>query len=325
MPYELTDKLVVGISSRTLFDLEKENQIFENEHLEAYIRYQVENEDDLLKPGTAFPMVKAMLAANTAEKRLFEVIVMFRNSPDTGLRIFNSIGHYGIDITRAALTGGEPLAPYLAAFNVDLFLSKSKSDVQAAIDAGFAAALIYDAPEGFEPDSERIRIALDADAVLFAEESEQIYKEKGLDAFFEHERQHARRLLPEGPFAKFLKTISTLQRDIEPEKAPIRIAIVTARNSPAHERVIRTLREWGVRVDAAFFLGGVSKDAVLKAFRAHMFFDDQEVHLGLASTLVPAGLVPYRTGSPLKGTVEAAKGNEEGISTNSTCEPENCA
>jgi 5'-nucleotidase len=246
MPYELTDKLVVGISSRTLFDLEKENQVFENEHLEVYIRFQLE---------------------------------------------------------------------HLAAFNIDFFLSKSKSDVQAAIDAGFTAALIYDPLEGFEPDSERIRIALDADAVLFAEESEQIYKEKGLEAFFEHERQHARRPLPEGPFAKFLKTISTLQRGIEPEKAPIRLAIVTARNSPAHERVIRTLREWGVRVDAAFFLGGTSKEAVLKAFRAHMFFDDQEVHLGLASTLVPAGLVPYRTGSPLRGSAETAKSNDRRTST----------
>jgi 5'-nucleotidase len=144
-------------------------------------------------------MVKAMLAANTAEKRLFEVIVMSRNSPNTGLRIFYSVGHYGIDIIiRAALTGGEPLTLHLAAFNVDLFLSKSKSAVQAAIDVGFAAALIYDPPEGFEPDSEQIRIALDADAVLFAEESEQNYKEKGLDAFFELERQYARRPLPTG-------------------------------------------------------------------------------------------------------------------------------
>ncbi|WP_088893323.1 5'-nucleotidase [Leptolyngbya ohadii] len=300
MAYDLSRLLVIGISSRSLFDLEEEAQIFEEKGLEEYIQHQLDREDQILKPGTAFPLVKGLLALNQQKgERLVEVIVMSRNSPDTGLRIFNSIKHYGLDITRAAFSGGEPLASYLDAFNVDLFLSKSKSDVQAAIDKGFAAALLYNPPDFSSDGLNQVRIAFDADAVLFSEESEAIYKTQGLEAFYENERSNADMPLQEGPFAKLLKTLSIMQQGFEPSEAPVRIAIVTARNSPAHERVIKTLRAWGVRVDAAFFLGGVSKDKVLKAFGAQIFFDDQEVHLGLASTVVPSGLVPYRTNSVL--------------------------
>jgi 5'-nucleotidase len=303
MPYDLEEKLVIGISSRVLFDLEEENRIFREKGLDAYIEYQLDHEDEVLRKGTAFPMVKAMLEANVAENdAAIEVILMSKNSPDTGLRIFNSIEHYDLDITRAALTGGERLATYLDAFGVDLFLSRSEPDVQDAIDSGFAAAYIYDPPEKYEPDTERLRIAFDADAVLFSEESEQIYQEEGLEAFHRHEKKKADEALPEGPFAKFLKTLSTLQEGVPQSKAPVRIGIVTARNSPAHERVIKTLRGWGVRVDAAFFLGGVKKDEVLKAFRTHIFFDDQDTHVSSAASVVPSGRVPYRTSSPLRDT-----------------------
>jgi 5'-nucleotidase len=228
-----------------------------------------------------------------------EVVVMSRNSPETGLRIFNSLDHHGLNITRAALTGGESLALYLSAFKVDLFLSKDELDVQAAIDAGIAAARVYDLPPGFEPDTEKVRIAFDYDGVLVSEESEKIYQEKGLDAFLEHEKKNAKEPLPEGPFKKLLTILGELQRQGDPKDPPVRIAVVTARNRPAHERLIRTLRTWGVRVNSAFFMGGVPKDEVLKAFRAHIFFDDQEVHLSPASAVVPAAQVPYRTGSPL--------------------------
>ncbi len=300
MAYDLSHLLVIGISSRALFDLEKEAHIYEHQGLESYIQYQLEHEDEILPPGTAFPLVKGLLALNQRkDKRLVEVIVMSRNSPDTGLRIFNSIKHYDLDITRAAFSGGEALAPYLDAFNVDLFLSKSRSDVQAAIDAGIAAAFLYNPPDTKPAQNDKVRIAFDADAVLFSDESEAIYRSQGLEAFYENERQNADTLLPEGPFAKLLKILSVMQEGFSPNDAPVRVAIVTARSSPGHERVIKTLRAWGVRVDATFFLGGIPKDKILKAFGAQIFFDDQEVHLGLASTVVPSGLVPYRTDSVL--------------------------
>lgn len=300
MGFDLSNCLVIGISSRALFDLERENEIYEQEGLEAYIRYQLEHENEVLDPGTGFHLIRALLEINRqSDRRLIEVIIISRNSPDTGLRVFNSIDHHGLDVTRAAFSGGEDIAPYLAAFNVDLFLSRSASDVQAAVDAGFPAAIIYDPPSRFDTESGQIRIAFDADAVLFSEESEAIYRNEGLEAFARHERAKAQEPLAEGPFAKLLKTLSYLQNDLPGGRSPVRIAIVTARNSPAHERVIRTLRNWGVRVDSAFFLGGVSKDEVLKAFRAHIFFDDQDQHLAAASRVVPAARVPYKSGSAL--------------------------
>ncbi len=300
MAYDLSNLLVIGISSRALFDLEEENRVFQEEGLERYINYQLAHEQEILQPGTAFSLIRGLLALNRkVQRRLVEVIVTSKNSPDTGLRIYKSIEHYQLDITRAAFVGGERLAPYLAAFEVDLFLSKFEPDVQEAIDAGFASALLYNPPEGFNPDEDQIRIAFDGDAVLFSEESEAIYKQYGLEAFCENERNNADKPLPEGPFAKLLKTLSILQQDLDPIHPPIRVALVTARSSPAHERVIKTLRVWGVRVDAAFFLGGISKEKVLAAFGAHIFFDDQEVHLGLASAVVPSGRVPYPSGSVL--------------------------
>ncbi len=296
MAYDLTKYLVIGISSRALFDLSHEDDIFMNEGLERYIAYQHEHEDDILKPGSGFPLVRALLRLNELfpDDRKTEVIIMSRNTADTSMRIFNSIEHYGLDITRAALTGGASLAPYLKAFDIDLFLSASEEDVQAAINANVAAGFIYTHPELYESDIDQIRVAFDGDAVLFSDESELIYKNEGLESFLKHEKDNARKLLPEGPFAKLLKTIAYLQHHIVTDKSPIRTALVTARNSPAHERVIRTLREWNVRIDEAFFLGGVSKAEVLQAFGAHIFFDDQDVHLGPASLHVPVARVPYK-------------------------------
>ena len=227
---------------------------------------------------------------------------MSRNSPNTSLRIFHSIDHYGLDIIRAALSGGGPIAPYLHAFETDLFLSAYRPDVQTAIDSGIAAGMIV---TGSVPDlapASQIRIAFDGDAVLFSADSEWIYQHKGLDAFSEHERSKADIPMAEGPFAKFLKTIALIQsRFSDRESAPIRTALVTSRSAPAHERAIKTLRQWGVRVDEAFFLGGVSKKQVLKAFGAHIFFDDQAAHAEPAAELVPSALVPYRDGhDPMK-------------------------
>ncbi|RMH71223.1 MAG: 5'-nucleotidase [Gemmatimonadetes bacterium] len=300
MAVDLSNSLVIGISSRALFALENENKIFEEQGLEAYRQYQREHEDQILEPGTAFPLIKALLELNKLDpnRRVVDVIVTSRNSPDLGLRIFNSIEHYQLDIIRAAFTGGASLAPYLAAFNLDLYLSKSEKDVQAAINAGYAAALLYDPPTGYDAYPDQIRIAFDADAVLFSEESERVYQEQGLEAFVAHERERAKQPLPAGPFAKLLKVLSLLQFDLDADHPPVRIAIVTARGSPAHERVIRTLREWDVRVDEAFFLGGLAKDSILKAFRAHIFFDDQDAHLSRTAKVVPSARVPYKQQLP---------------------------
>lgn len=297
MTLALNDCLVVGISSRSLFDLEKENEIFENSGVDEYRRYQRKRERRSLKPGTGFPLIEALLKLNQfdQEKRLVEVVVMSRNSPDTGLRIFNSIEQYQLDISRAAFTGGESLAGYLKAFSVDLFLSKSSSDVKLAIEHGIAAATVYDPPAGYKPDTEQIRIAFDGDAVIFSDEAERVFQEENLDAFIAHERKHAQKPLPAGPFAKLLKTLSFLQQRIKTDQSPIRLALVTARNSPAHERAIATLRSWEVFIDEAFFLGGLAKDRVLEAFHPHIFFDDQEINVEPASKLVPSGHVPSST------------------------------
>lgn len=299
MAYDLENRLVIGVSSRALFDLTTENEIFCTQGVDAYCRYQVEHEKELLKPGNGFRLVKALLNINElpGQEGRVEVIIMSHNSPDTSLRVFNAIAHYGLNITRAVLASGASLTPYLEAFHTDLYLSADEEDVQAAVDCGIAAGIICCDEiriPGKQEEISQIRIAFDGDAVLFSDESERIFKEKGLEAFEENERLQAENPLKQGPFAKFLKTISDIQREFSPELAPIRTALVTARSAPAHERVIRTLRAWNVRIDEAFFLGGISKTEVLRAFGAHIFFDDQAVHTMPASEVVPSARVPYR-------------------------------
>ena len=299
MAFDLEHRLVIGVSSRALFDMSMENEIFERQGVKAYCDYQLEHENEIMKPGPGFALVKALLDINKmpGQEGRVEVIIMSRNSPDTSLRVFNTIKEYGLDITRAVLASGASLAPYLSAFKTDLFLSAYEDDVQTAIDSGIAAGIICsDGVHTYEQDCElsQIRIAFDGDAVLFSDESEQIYQSDGLEAFAENEKKNAENPLEAGPFAKFLKTISDLQKEFDSDVVPIRTALVTARNAPAHERVIRTLRAWNVRIDEAFFLGGVQKKDVLKAFGAHIFFDDQAVHTGPASEVVPSARVPYK-------------------------------
>lgn len=310
MAYDLGNKLVIGVSSRALFDLTVENDIFEKQGVKAYSDYTIAHENEVLKPGPGFNLVKALLGINKLKGQAgrVEVVIMSRNSADNSLRVFNSIEHYGLDISRAVLASGASLAKYLSAFRTDLFLSAYEDDVLSAINSGFAAGIICtdvdNAPYNAEEDIKQIRIAFDGDAVLFTDESEMIYQTEGLKAFEENERNNADKPLPQGPFAKFLKTISDIQKDFPPDEVPIRTALVTARSAPAHERVIRTLRAWNVRIDEAFFLGGVSKRDVLEAFGAHIFFDDQAVHTVPASEVVPSARVPYRRSSGVKRTVK---------------------
>lgn len=303
MSVDLSQILVIGVSSRALFDLEEENTIFNERGLLEFRKYQYEHENEVLQPGTAFYLVKSLLELNKqATKPIVEVVVMSRNSPETGVRVMNSIKTHGLDINRLAFTGGESLYGYIAGYDVDLFLSKDPEDVQKVIDSGSsAAALIYAPPSEFNSETSKVKIAFDADAVLFSEDSEFRYKTEGLDAFQKHESENEKKALKEGPFAKLLIKLSKIQEHLPTgvELSPLRLAIITARSAPSHLRVINTLREWGVYIDEVHFLGGLSKDKILATFGAHIFFDDQEAHLGPASKVVPSGKVPYATGSKM--------------------------
>jgi 5'-nucleotidase len=295
MAYDLNDKLVIAISSRALFDLEEENAIFDKEGLESYYKHQLENLDRPLEKGSGFRFVQNLLAINKKfDNKLIEVIILSRNNAATGLRIGRSLEYYNLDIERTGWTAGRAVSNYLEAFKVDLFLSAYTPDVEAAINAGVAAATILPHTPITQEESDIVKIAFDGDAVIFGDESEKVYQEKGLEAFIAYERENAKNPLSQGPFFKFLKTISEIQDTFPMETSPIRTALVTARNFSTHERVLGTLEGWGVRVDEAFFQGGVAKYEVVKAFGADIFFDDQDAHLEHTSKVTPSAKVPYK-------------------------------
>ncbi len=290
----LNNMLTIGVSTRALFDLDFENTIFVEQGAGAYVDYMVSHEQQIIGKGPAFGLVQALLGLKDSEGNpLCQVIVMSQNSADSSLRIFNSIKAYDLDITRAALTTGGSILPYLSAYSVDLYLSANEDDVARATAAGIAAATVLSSPDCQDSGWSQIRIAFDGDCVLFNNESELIYQRDGLEAFDEHERSCALVPLKRGPFANFLELISQIQSNYSDAcNAPIRTAIVTARSAPSHERVIRTFRAWGVRIDEAHFLGGMDKTSVLKAFKAHIFFDDNDDNIKAASTVVLAAKVP---------------------------------
>jgi 5'-nucleotidase len=295
MAYDLHDKLVIAISSRALFNLEEENSIFDKEGLESYYKHQLEHLDTPLAKGSGFRFVQNLLAINKKfDNKLIEVIILSRNNAATGLRIGRSIEHYHLDIERTGWTAGTPVVRYLEAFKVDLFLSVYAPDVEEAIHTGVAAATILPHTPITSEESDMVKIAFDGDAVIFGDESERVYQEGGLDAFIAYERENAKHPLSKGPFFKFLKIISNIQDKFPMESSPIRTALVTARSFSTHERVLGTLEGWGVRVDEAFFQGGVQKYEVIKAFGADIFFDDQDAHLQFASKDTPSAKVPYK-------------------------------
>lgn len=293
-------KLVLAISSRALFDLRESHAIYMSDGVSAYRQYQIDHEDEVLEPGDAYLLVEKLLSLNASlTHSRVEVVLVSRNSADTGLRVFNSIQHYGLDISRAAFVGGRSPFPYLAAFGSHLFLSTHADDVRSALDAGFAAATILSGGARRAASAE-LRIAFDGDAVLFSDESERVYQSGGLEAFQASEREAARQPLPGGPFKPFLAALNLLQREFPEEACPIRTALVTARSAPAHERVIRTLREWDIRLDESLFLGGLEKSAFLEAFAADVFFDDQPGHCEKAREVVATGHVPHGISNELK-------------------------
>jgi 5'-nucleotidase len=289
-------KLTIGISSRALFDLDFSHEIYKKKGLKSYQDYQIENEDKTLKPGQAFNLVKKILNINDLYngKEKVEVILLSRNTSDTGLRIRNSIEDHNLNISRAAFCGGESPHRYVRDFGVHLFLSSSKEDVKLAIKSNVAAATIMSRSSDRmkKNDSEILKIAFDGDAVIFSDESEKVFQEKGLDAFIKNE-VNAKSVLKEGPFKSFLVELNKIQSDFEINKCPIRTALVTARSAPSDKRVIKTLRKWGVRIDESLFLGGMDKTKFLESFDADIFFDDQKKHIMNAIETTTSAHVPF--------------------------------
>jgi 5'-nucleotidase len=288
------DRLVVAISSRALFDLQESHALFERDGLDAYRQYQILRENEPLSRGIAFPLVEKLLKLNDAPESVprVEVILLSRNSSDTGLRIFNSIEKYGLSITRAAFTNGAPTWPYVHPFGAHLFLSANHDDVRSALEGGIAAATILPS-KAPEKSSDELRIAFDGDAVIFSDEAEIVSQEQGLAAFHATETEKAMHPLSGGPFRAFLDRLHKIQNAYPVGKSPIRTALVTARSAPAHKRVILTLREWGVRIDEAMFLGGRDKGPFLRTFGADIFFDDSSANVDLAREHVATGHVPH--------------------------------
>ena len=293
MPTTLDGQLVVALSARALFDFEEENQVFEAQDDAAYMQLQISRLESAANPGCAFPLVKKLLALNTSGERRVEVIIVSRNDPVSGLRVFRSAESHGLDLTRGVFTRGRPAYHYLAPLGANLFLSAHEDDVRNALLAGYPAARVF-AQSAIEANRHphEIRIAFDGDAVLFSDEAERVFQSQGLPAFTEHERSKAFHPLPPGPFKPLLDAIHKLQLATATDSPiKIRTALVTARSAPAHERAIRTLMGWNISVDEAMFLGGLEKGPFLKEFEPDFFFDDQTRHCQSAAFAGPVGHV----------------------------------
>lgn len=292
MPVSLEGKLVVALSSRALFDFEEENRVFEDRNDADYMALQFARLEAPASPGAAFPLVKKLLAFNGEDAHRVEVVILSRNDPVSGLRVFRSAEAAGLSLERGVFTRGAPPYHYLNPLGAHLFLSAFDDDVRSALAAGFPAARVY--PASFV-DADRhpteVRIAFDGDAVLFSDEAERIFQAQGLPAFQSHEQAHARRPLPAGPFKPLLEALHRLQAASRQAPMRIRTALVTARSAPAHERAVRTLMDWHIEVDEAMFLGGLPKGPFLKEFQPDFFFDDQPGHCQSAMTAGPTGHV----------------------------------
>lgn len=294
MPVSLAGKLVVAISSRALFDFEEENRVFESENDAAYMRLQLARIDDAARPGVAYPLVKKLLAFNADGQHRVEVVILSRNDPVSGLRVFKSAEHAQLKLERGVFTRGRSPYRYLKPLGAHLFLSANPDDVRDALNASFAAARVYFSSVGdASRHPQELRIAFDGDAVLFSDEAEQVYQSEGLERFQRHEQTHRERPLPPGPFKPLLEALQALQASTAATTGGMRIrtALVTARSAPAHERAVRTLMQWNIAVDEAMFLGGLEKGPFLKEFEPDFYFDDQTGHCESASQAGPTGHV----------------------------------
>ena len=295
MPASFEGKPVVAISSRALFDFEDENRVFEASGERAYIELQLSRLEVPAKAGVAFPLVQKLLAFNTPEAQRVEVVILSKNDPVSGLRIFRSAQRAGLRLERGVFTRGRSPYRYLDALKANLFLSANEHDVMGALDAKFPAArVVPESAQAAERHAGEVRIAFDGDAVLFSDEAERVFQRDGLDAFTRHETAHALRPLPPGPFKPLLEALHRLQAAAGTD-VPVRIrtALVTARSAPAHERAVRTLMDWNIAVDEAMFLGGLDKGEFLRAFEPDFYFDDQRGHVESAQKHVATGHVPF--------------------------------
>ncbi len=304
MPFEIKDKLVIAVASSALFDLSESDKVFKERGYDNYRKYQRQKQNVPLKPGVAFPFVRRLLSINKRfpGRQPIEVVLLSKNDPDTGLRVFNSMHHYNLEIIRAGFLNGKSPIKYIPAFNASLFLSASAEDVKEAIKAGYPAGTVLGS--AFEDDmtDDELRIAFDFDGVLVDDEAEKVFQEShDIDQFHESESRQADKPLDPGPLFKLFKQLSVFQkfdrlqeRRIKGYKRFLRIAIVTARSAPAHERAINTLRKWKMHIDEAFFLGGIEKRRILEVMHPHIFFDDQMVHLKSASgKSIPSVHIPF--------------------------------
>ncbi|GAB4058277.1 5'-nucleotidase [Uliginosibacterium sediminicola] len=305
MPYSLDNRLVIGVASSAMFDLSESDAIFRREGEALYRKFQEQNLDNPLPKGIAFSFIKRLLSLNDLSPRqddpLVEVILLSRNDPDTGLRVMRSIEHYQIGMTRAIFMQGRSPYEYIPALNISLFLSGNKEDVEAAIRLGMPAGHVMNSALVDDAEDESLRIAFDFDGVLADDESESVFQaQKDLEAFKAHEVKNAMQPHNPGPLQQFLVRVSTIQAAEEARKRAdpdyqnrLRVSIVTARDAPAHERAMTTLKSWGVMANDAFFLGGIEKSKVLAVLRPHIFFDDQSGHLKTASEVVPSVHIPF--------------------------------
>ncbi len=299
MKYKIEDKFVIAVASSALFDLDESDKVFREKGEAEYRNYQRIHENDILNKGVIFPLIKRLLNIDTKNQPV-EVVLLSRNDPDTGLRVFKSIEYYGLPISRASFVAGNNPFYYMDTFNASLFLSANPEDVKEAVKYGYPAGCIYPSDYIDDDNDQELRIAFDFDGIIADDSAETIFQKGALDKFKAHEKLNAGEPLPPGPLLRFFKEISNLQkREIEKNiidknyKPKIRIAIATARNAPAHERVITTLREFDIRVDEAFFLGGIDKSRVLKVFKPHIFFDDQVGHIEGVARDFPSVHVPF--------------------------------
>jgi 5'-nucleotidase len=298
MPFPIEEKLVIGVASSALFDLSDSHQVYLDEGPEAYRSHQARQRDVILARGVAFPFIRRFLSLNRCfpQQAPVEVVLFSRNSPETGLRVMSSIAHYGLDISRAVFMSGKSPYPYLPAFNTALFLSANEEDVKSAIAVDYPAGLVLPSAIADEEDDIELRVAFDFDGVIADDESETVYKRNNdLGEFHAHETLHMARPHQPGPLAGMFRKLAMLQQlehdaqQADPDyRRIVRIAIITARSAPAHERVVTTLGSWGVSADETFFLGGMDKARVLSVFKPHIFFDDQLTHLKSG----PGGTIP---------------------------------
>ncbi len=302
MAYELKDRLVIGLASSALFNLDESDKVFQKLGEDAYRKYQRKHQEKVLEKGVSFPFIKRLLSLNEIDPKnpLVEVVLLSKNDPDTGLRVMHSIEHYGLNMTRAIfLQGGEP-HKYIKPLDISLFLSAHENDVKEAILSGSSAGQVLESNITDDEDDKELRISFDFDGVIADDSSESVYEKDGIDGFLKHEKEMANVPVNAGPLQEFLQKISIIQKrelkykDEHPDYEPkLKVSIVTARSAPSHERVINTMRTWDIMVNEAFFLGGIEKKKVLEVLNPHIFFDDQKLHLEKASDVLPSVHIPF--------------------------------